>query len=501
MDLSKHPDSQRQQLEQLQKQFHEQQSSSTVQQQQPTAYDPFHVHHHQPYDPSYYYNYQNPSQQHQYDASNYQTYYSNSFQQHETPPVHTASNEQHRNEESGSGSLGLGQVQDPYANLGYTGFPGVNPAAAAAAMAALSQLTQFAGAMGAPLDDHGRFRPLVFVREQALRETKVGRAPYRGGGRRGGGPFRGGGRGNPGFRPPYTGISGPPFHGRGRGRGRDRRARRGPPSGASSSKPESSSQANSQAPGRIAWCELCKVDCTSNELLDQHNNGRRHKKNLQKLEQMGAHQPVVRTENDVKTSSDAGPEENKNIKTSSDTGPEENKNIPENKPNNLTEVGDDNNKEQTEENGNQEKKPRPKRKMKGKIRGGGSGKRMRPMGPRIPKVVIPLVCDLCNIKCDTQEVFDRHAAGKKHMSKLKRFAGHQAMYGPTAVQALYPPNPLSQTLAPQPTPYYAAPSSYPEAYIPPPHPAQNPNPQLADAPLEFSTQNAITHAAAGNGVQ
>lgn len=63
-------------------------------------------------------------------------------------------NEQHRNEESGSGNLGLGQVQDPY---GYTGFPGVNPAAAAAAVAALSQLTQFAGA----LDDHGRFRHTV----------------------------------------------------------------------------------------------------------------------------------------------------------------------------------------------------------------------------------------------------------------------------------------------------------------------------------------------------
>lgn len=140
--------------------------------------------------------------------------------------------------------------------------------------------------------------------------------------------------------------------------------------------------------------------------------------------------------------------------------------------------------------------------MKGKIRGtrGGGSKRMRPSGPRIPKVVIPLVCDLCNIKCDTQEVFDRHAAGKKHMSKLKRFAGHQAMYGPTAVQALYPPNPLSQTLAPQPA-YYAPPSSYPEAYIPPPYQAENPNPQLADAPLEFGTQNAITHAAAGNGVQ
>ncbi|KAD4385017.1 hypothetical protein E3N88_25185 [Mikania micrantha] len=535
MDFSKLSDSQRQELEQLQKQFQEhqalqQQSSAAAVQQQPPAYDPFQVHqpYHpsQPYNQSYYYNYQDPSHPHQqqshqqYDASYYHNYYSNSYQQQqhthsETLPVTTyaAPNEQR--------NLGLGHVQDPYVNmgnqgnLGYPGPSGLNPTAAAA-VAALSHLTQFAGSMAAAERHNQRhFRP------------PVGHSPYQGGGRRDGRPFRGGGHGNSGFRRPNAGVSGPPFRGRGqgRGRGRDRRGRRhGPPIGSPSSQPDSA-QANAQPPVRIAWCEVCRVDCTHVEMLDQHNNGRRHKRNLRLLQQkkaadqpteqpadepteqpadqladQPADQPIVQTEEDTKPASDIVPEPHSNI--------------PENNPDKQTKVGDDNNTVETKENDNQEKKPRMKRKMRDRVHGnrgsrgsrGGRGnrggrdgaKRMRPMGPRKLKVVIPLVCDLCNIKCDTQEVFNRHAAGKRHMAKLRRFQGHQAMYGATAVQALYPPNPLSQTLAPQPA-YYGEPSSYPaahEAYVPPPYQAEIPNPQLADAPLEFATQ---THAS--NGVQ
>ncbi|KAI3687230.1 hypothetical protein L1987_80924 [Smallanthus sonchifolius] len=199
MDWSKLPDSQRQELEQLQKQFQEHQAQQqkqheSVQQPLPPAYDPFQMH--QPYDPSraydhsYYYNYHDPSQQqrhHQYDASYYQNYYSNSYhQQPYTTASATAPNEPQRNAESGSGYLGLGQgqVHDSYVNQlnlgggqpnpGYAGAPGLNPTAAAAAVAALSQLTQFAGAMGAPVAggghyDPGHFRPPVFVREQVYK--------------------------------------------------------------------------------------------------------------------------------------------------------------------------------------------------------------------------------------------------------------------------------------------------------------------------------------------
>ncbi|KAK3224897.1 hypothetical protein Dsin_004759 [Dipteronia sinensis] len=39
-------------------------------------------------------------------------------------------------------------------------------------------------------------------------------------------------------------------------------------------------------PLQDAWCELCRVDCTSLEILEQHKNGKRHKKNLQKIEEL-----------------------------------------------------------------------------------------------------------------------------------------------------------------------------------------------------------------------
>lgn len=32
-----------------------------------------------------------------------------------------------------------------------------------------------------------------------------------------------------------------------------------------------------------AWCEICKVECNSKDVLDTHKMGRRHKKNLEKL--------------------------------------------------------------------------------------------------------------------------------------------------------------------------------------------------------------------------
>ncbi|KAL2548064.1 uncharacterized protein Fot_09594 [Forsythia ovata] len=69
-----------------------------------------------------------------------------------------------------------------------------------------------------------------------------------------------------------------------------------------------------------------------------------------------------------------------------------------------------------------------------------------PRQPSKPKVIIPLICDLCNVKCDTRKVFDRHLSDKKHISKLKHYEGHQAMYGSQVLLAPYPPNPITQTL-------------------------------------------------------
>ncbi|XWS77253.1 hypothetical protein CRYUN_Cryun01aG0245400 [Craigia yunnanensis] len=64
----------------------------------------------------------------------------------------------------------------------------------------------------------------------------------------------------------------------------------------------------------------------------------------------------------------------------------------------------------------------------------------RPIEPPKPKGGIPFMCDLCNIKCESQVVFNSHLAGKKHIANLKRFHGHRALYGEAGLQALYPPN-------------------------------------------------------------
>lgn len=64
--------------------------------------------------------------------------------------------------------------------------------------------------------------------------------------------------------------------------------------------------------------------------------------------------------------------------------------------------------------------------MKRKMKRGRGGKQMktfathrRAVEPPKSKIVAPLLCDFCNVKCDTREVLDRHLSGKKHIGKLK----------------------------------------------------------------------------------
>ncbi|KAF8412423.1 hypothetical protein HHK36_000387 [Tetracentron sinense] len=331
----------------------------------------------------------------------------------------------------------------------------------------------------------------------------------RGGGRRGGGaPFRGGDRGNFGHRNSRPDGSGSPFRGRGRGKGGGNR--RFPPRGAASTSsypepmpveepealtegaeassaviqgeaPQSSASAPApeqapaaseqtapiQQPPRIAWCEMCRVDCTSLEILEQHKNGKRHKSNLQ-----NANKPMSETWNEPKSIPESNPEvivhpENVQEGEENVQGGEEHKlPTPENLP--IEAVTEENTMESEQQNDLAESSeiammeptegPAWKRRMdrfdtrrrgiKRKIRGGRGGKRMRmsegprrPIEPPKPKEVIPLICDLCNVKCDTQAVFDCHLAGKKHLSKVKRFRDHQAMYGQVGLQVLYPPTP------------------------------------------------------------
>lgn len=292
--------------------------------------------------------------------------------------------------------------------------------------------------------------------------------------------------------------------------------------------------APNKRPPQAAWCELCRVDCTSLEILEQHKNGKRHKKNLQKLEDSGsASKPVSEKQHKQSSVAESNPEVTSCPEIIQE-GEDKKEILPENLASasvneNKVETEQQNNKAEHPENPVAEKPENPvaeqpnmqgkkpwvnhfddqRRGMKRKMRGGRGGKRMKtfdaprnPMEPPKPKVVIPLICDLCNVKCDTREVFDRHLAGKKHISKLKRFEGHQAMYGPRGLQALYPPNPMSQTLFPPQGPeqvFYGPQGSYPPSgsYMPPQ--AHHSTPSAA-VPGSGFQQNPNHHVLVVNGV-
>ncbi|KAL0007731.1 hypothetical protein SO802_009233 [Lithocarpus litseifolius] len=318
----------------------------------------------------------------------------------------------------------------------------LNPAAATAAIAALSQFT------GHP---------------------PIGQSPYRGGGRRGGRPFRGGGQGH--------------FRGRGRGQGGGRHfpphgaaittaTASAPVEGGAAIMPPPSASVSGQAqlpvagqvpgapfwpPPRMAWCELCRVDCNTLEILEQHKNGKRHKKNLQVHEELQKLNKVITGQQNVQM-----PNSELKQETVQQEKVEEFENQTPSENLNSETVSDDNIKEteqQKEAVGNSEVlavepegKPQDHfaargRGLKRKMRGGRGCKYMRtyegsrrPVEPPKPKQVVPLICELCNVKCDSQIVFNSHLTGKKHQGNLKRFQGHRALYGETGLQALYPPN-------------------------------------------------------------
>ncbi|XP_052211575.1 mediator of RNA polymerase II transcription subunit 15-like isoform X2 [Diospyros lotus] len=556
MDLSSLPEDQRQQLQHLQQLFQEhqlqRQQQQQIQEHASQAYDPAQV---QEYNQSYYayYQYQDPQQslqyshnlqQQQHDYAYYHPDYGNAYQQQAQHHQNLQPEGQPAPQMAEAGGA-LGQGQNGYLplqlggqNPAYPVPPGLNPAAAAA-VAALSQLTQFAGTMEAAE------RALAMVglgggvgggqftaqgpthHGQELFDLRVGPSLHRGGGRRGGRPFRGNGLGNFGNRPPRSVGTGPPFRGRGRGQaslGEEEAEPTGndqvEPKATQISAPKQGNKASNRQPSQAAHCDLCRVDCTSLEILEQHKNGKRHKKNMQKLEKLQRagksvsethHEPnniaesnllLLHTQ-DVEDKQQTLPE---NLTTESANG--ENK-LETEQQNDRAEQPENPVAEQSDVLG---RKPWPnsfndqRRGMKRKMRGGRGGKRMKTVDaprrvaePPKPKVVIPLICDLCNVKCDTQEVFDRHLSGKKHISKLKKYEDHQAMYDRVGLQALYPPNPLTQTLllpqGPQQVLYGSQGAYPPRSNIPP----QSHHKALSAASISSGFQQNPNHQALGAG--
>ncbi|KAH0469833.1 hypothetical protein IEQ34_001391 [Dendrobium chrysotoxum] len=218
--------------------------------------------------------------------------------------------------------------QDGYS---YQATAGLNPAA----VAALSQLSQLTGSIDAAermmaAGMHNRTQsshyqqyshPMTMQHGGPSIRPGVGGTAHRGGGRRGGGPMRGrgGNRGRIGQR--HSGRDGggpPPLRGSGHGRmsrGRGRRPQHFPPDSqqrqtAIATTLEPSVSAAAHAQGRplftpkvpqkslipVAWCDICRVDCNSLEILEQHKNGKRHKRTVQRVQEIQAQQKVISAE-------------------------------------------------------------------------------------------------------------------------------------------------------------------------------------------------------------
>ncbi|CAI9109804.1 OLC1v1009708C1 [Oldenlandia corymbosa var. corymbosa] len=139
------------------------------------------------------------------------------------------------------------------------------------------------------------------------------------------------------------------------------------------------------------WCEVCKVDCNTKNVLDQHKLGKKHKKNLQKLIQLANPQvvspspvsgPLHPPASTVADKPVIGPAENplKGNSSSSQTATNE-----------AAAAGD------------------LEIKRKKMLEGGAAADSVR-------------MCAICNVVCNSETVFATHLAGQKHAAKLKKHA-------------------------------------------------------------------------------
>lgn len=300
---------------------------------------------------------------------------------------------------------------------------------------------------------------------------QAGRPPFRGGGRRGGGPHRGGGRS--GHRPPRQDGGGRPFRGRGHmGRGGGRRFPPAPvtsappypgpepfleqppaPFPAPAAPPPSKPAKAPRRTPQVLWCEICRVECNSLEILERHNSGKRHKKTLQRYEEIQKHKKLESQSQAMVTDQAEnvqGGEENKastDVYAPKDSAPADvltgaSTDVNKTEPDLQNQIA-----EQSQSGMGKvvitNEPPMRKRKMdrfdnwryppkQNMTKFGRGGKRPRPSepvrSPESPKDQPTRYCALCNIMCDTQAVFECHLQGKKHQSRAKRFPVPQAGY-------------------------------------------------------------------------
>ncbi|KAE9610786.1 hypothetical protein Lal_00021140 [Lupinus albus] len=297
----------------------------------------------------------------------------------------------------------------------------------------------------------------------------------------------------------YRGRGGRAFRGGGRGRGRRLNGGKHFPShapaaaGATSVIHPSSSVSGQtpahvpaaplQPPSRHVQCEICKVECNTPEILEQHKNGKRHKKNMKVHEELQRrkgtngqqsvliHSPQLNLTYQPKQGQES---EKKGFPTGymgsevTAINGQQSLLIPNTQSNyTATQVQENMGSEVTADNHKADKELQNNegqtsqvpaeelagkstdnsavrgRGLKRKTKGGRGGKSMRTddgsrrrVEPPKPQLAKTFICEVCNVKCESQVVYDSHLVGKKHMARLNRVHGRQSTV--VGFQTLYP---------------------------------------------------------------
>lgn len=128
-----------------------------------------------------------------------------------------------------------------------------------------------------------------------------------------------------------------------------------------------------------AWCEVCKINCNSNDAYVAHLLGKKHKNNL---EQLG------KSKNDGSASTSNAPL----VATNAIIGPTKNPGA-----------------ESSRASQPQVPKEDLETKKKKVISGGATASAVR-------------TCTVCNVVCNSQTVFSSHLTGQKHATMVKKQA-------------------------------------------------------------------------------
>lgn len=140
------------------------------------------------------------------------------------------------------------------------------------------------------------------------------------------------------------------------------------------------------------YCEVCKIDCNTKEVLDQHKLGKKHKKNLEKLKAALAPPPPVPPPVTL-----AKPDSNLLI------GPQENPS-----------------------KGISTSSKRSKKKKGAESAEDLETKRRKVLEGGAPVEAVR-TCSVCNVVCNSETVFRYHLAGAKHIALMKKVGPGTAM--------------------------------------------------------------------------